>query len=58
MRRGGRGEERDTTTHLIKFEFLPTLVVLLYLARLFQDESRESWSFYLYNKALGAFPWI
>ena len=43
MRRGGRGEERDTTTHLI-FKFLPTLVVLLYLARLFQDESRESWS--------------
>ena len=45
MRRVGRGEERDTITYLIKF--LPTLVVLLYLAR---DESRESWSFDLYKQ--------
>ena len=32
MRRGGRGEERDTTTHLIKIQVLPTLVALLNLA--------------------------
>ena len=32
MRKRGRGEERDTTTHLIKIQFLLTLVVLLNLA--------------------------
>ena len=32
MRKEGRGEECDTTTHLIKIQFLPMLVVLLNLA--------------------------
>jgi hypothetical protein len=35
MRKGERGEERDTTTHLIKNSILPALVVLLNLVRLF-----------------------
>ena len=33
MRREERGEEHDTTMHLIEIKFLPTLVVLLILAQ-------------------------
>ena len=34
MRKEGRGEERDTTMHLIKIQILSTLVVLLNLAHM------------------------
>ena len=34
MRKQKRGEEHDTTTHLIKIKFLPTPVALLNLARM------------------------
>ena len=38
MRKNIRGEERDTTTHLIEIVFLLTLVLLLNLARVFQKQ--------------------
>ena len=38
MTKNVRGEERDTTTHLIEIVLLLTLVVLLNLARVFQKQ--------------------
>ena len=38
MRKNVRGEERDTTMHLIEIMFLLTLVVLLNLACVFQKQ--------------------
>ena len=41
MRKNVRGEECDTTTHLIEIVFLLTLVVLLNLAHVFQKQRLE-----------------
>ena len=56
MRKNVRGEERDTTTHLIEIVFLLTLVVLLNLARVFQNRDRERRSCDLYSLGTKLFP--
>ena len=57
MRKNVRGEERDTTTNLIKIVFLLTLVVLLNLARVFQKtEIGERQSCDLYSLDTKLFP--
>ena len=56
MRKNVRGEECDTTTHLIEIVFLLTLVVLLNLARVFQNRDRERWSCDLYSLGMKLFP--
>ena len=53
MRKNVRGEERDTTMHLIEIVFLLTLVVLLNLACVFQN-SRQSCD--LYSLGTKLFP--
>ena len=41
MKKNVRGEERDTTTHLIEIVFLLTLVVLLILHVYFKKQRSE-----------------
>ena len=53
MRRGERGEEHDMTTHLIKFKFLPTLVALSYLTRLFSRRKQRNLEFRLISLTTG-----
>ena len=53
MRKNVRGEERDTTMHLIEIVFLLTLVVLLNLACVFQNSRR---SCDLYSLGTKLFP--
>ena len=60
MRRGGRGEERDTTTHLIKIQVFTHASHVTKFSMFFLRQQR-SLEFRLVrpnDKALGAFPWI
>ena len=60
MRKEGRGEECDTTTHLIKIQFLPMLVMLLNLASMnfvrtdSYSRSQSHWG--LYDPSVGSSP--
>ena len=59
MRRGGRGEERDTTMHLIKIQvFTHASRVTIFSTFIFKMKALESWSFNFYNQMTQGFPWI
>jgi hypothetical protein len=61
MRKGERGEERDTTTHLIKNStFTHTSRVTKFSALIVRRRQRSLEFRFVQpdDKALGAFPWI
>ena len=66
MRRGGRGEEHDTTTHLIKIQVFThaSRVTIIFSTFIFKTKAEKLAvsTYKSYNqmttKALGAFPWI
>jgi hypothetical protein len=61
MRKGERGEERDTTTHLIKISTFTHASRVTKFSMLILRRRQRSLEFRLVrpdDKALGAFPWI
>ena len=61
MRRGGRGEERDTTTHLIKIQVFTHASRVTKFSMFISRQKQRNLEFRLVrpdDKALGAFPRI
>ena len=58
MRRGGRGEEHDTITHLIKIQVFTHASRIAKFSRFYFQDKTEKLGVQPNDKALGALPWI